>query len=159
MHATEGTRQREGHSANLGFNLINRSKSSAALPIASGISVTTGGLINSGQSLSPAKDTETKTTPIRGKVSIMWLLAGVWLTYSCSSVSLRSQTRMPTFPRRLRQRIPRQCWLLQRQFDAWKPFPPNADHQLDRIFRKKRRKSAAPSLRSRIGKLRFRQVH
>ncbi|KAJ9091114.1 hypothetical protein QFC20_007721 [Naganishia adeliensis] len=70
VHATEGTRQREGMTPNLGFSFMNRSKSSAALPIASGISVTTSGLINSSHSLEPVQDTETKTTPIRGKLRL-----------------------------------------------------------------------------------------
>lgn len=66
---------------NLGFNFMNRSKSSAALPIASGISVTTGGLINSSHSLEPVQDAETKTTPIRGKVSRWIALGEPLLTY------------------------------------------------------------------------------
>lgn len=67
VHATEGTRQREGTSPALGFNLMNRSKSAVALPIASGVSVTTGGLILSGPSPEPT-EMESRTTPIRGKV-------------------------------------------------------------------------------------------
>ncbi|GHJ90030.1 hypothetical protein NliqN6_6432 [Naganishia liquefaciens] len=69
VHATEGTRQREGTSPALGFNLTHRSKSAVALPIASGVSVTTGGLILSGPSPEPP-GMESKTTPIRGKLRL-----------------------------------------------------------------------------------------
>ncbi|KAJ9092390.1 hypothetical protein QFC21_006892 [Naganishia friedmannii] len=71
VHATAGTRQREGTSSSgPGFTLLNRSKSAAALPVASGVSVTTGGLMTSGLSIGKFLETEAKTTPIRGKLRL-----------------------------------------------------------------------------------------
>ncbi|KAJ9120380.1 hypothetical protein QFC24_005337 [Naganishia onofrii] len=71
VHATAGTRQREGTSSSgPGLTLLNRSKSAAALPVASGVSVTTGGMLTSGLSVGKSQETETKTTPIRGKLRL-----------------------------------------------------------------------------------------
>jgi hypothetical protein len=120
VHATAGTRQREGTSSSgPGLTLLNRSKSAAALPVASGVSVTTGGMLTSGLSVGKSQETETKTTPIRGKVSIritnisgkLYLMSPGYVSFVC----LPNQRKMQTFLRHLRLTIHHPCWQLPKR--------------------------------------------